>query len=98
MHIQNLVDFYGITAMLERAQGDRESADKLIATLEGMIEDADDERLLTLARRRAARASADGRGSRTSSDWRGDGCVAARGARAAGCGEARIASLAMARR
>jgi hypothetical protein len=47
--------------MLNRARGQDDVADSLIANLEAIVEDEDDERLLAQAKRRLERATAEGR-------------------------------------
>ncbi|WP_295454326.1 tetratricopeptide repeat protein [uncultured Thiodictyon sp.] len=61
LHIQELFTLHGVMAMLYRARGEDQAAATLIATLEGLVQDEDDERLLTLAKARVARATTGGR-------------------------------------
>ena len=56
LHIQEVFALYGVLAMLSRAQGKDQDAADLIASLEGLVEDADDARLLVNAKARVARA------------------------------------------
>jgi len=61
MHIQDVFALYGVLAMLNRARGDDEAADGLLARLEGMVEDEHDRQLLATAKARVARATPVGR-------------------------------------
>ena len=61
MHIQEAFALYGAMAMLSRAQGDEQAAAGLIASLERLVEDEDDEQLLAMAKARVARATKGGR-------------------------------------
>ncbi len=61
LHIQELFTLHGVMAMLHRARGEDQAAATLIATLEGLVQDEDDERLLKMAKARVARATAGGR-------------------------------------
>ena len=61
LHIQEVFSLYGALAMLNRARGEHESADALIANLEQLVEDDDDARRLAQAKRRVERANAGGR-------------------------------------
>jgi tetratricopeptide (TPR) repeat protein len=61
MHIQEAFALYGVMAMLSRAQGNDAAAAGLIASLEQMVEDEDDEQLLAMAKERVARATKGGR-------------------------------------
>lgn len=67
MHIQDVFELYGAMAMLNRARGNDEVADGLIATLEGMVADEEDAGRLAQARRRVARVARGGR-SRAASE------------------------------
>ncbi|MBK1730714.1 hypothetical protein CKO41_02620 [Thiococcus pfennigii] len=55
LHIQEYFLLYGTLAVLNRARGDEEGAQALIATLEGLVEDEDDERRLAIAKAQLAR-------------------------------------------
>jgi tetratricopeptide (TPR) repeat protein len=61
LHIQEVFSLFGALAMLNRARGQNREADALIANLEQLAEDEDDERLLAQAKRRVERATAEGR-------------------------------------
>ncbi len=61
LHIQEVYSLYGVMAMLNRARGQDKAADALIANLEQITEDEDDERLLAQAKARVERATAGGR-------------------------------------
>ncbi len=61
LHIQEVFSLYGALAMLNRARGQDEAADGLIANLERLVEDEDDARLLAQAKRRVERATGEGR-------------------------------------
>jgi tetratricopeptide (TPR) repeat protein len=61
LHIEEIFSLYGAMAMLNRARGEHVAADALMASLEAMTQDEDDERLLALAKRRAQRVTASGR-------------------------------------
>ena len=61
LHIQEAFSIYGVTAMFHRARGEDAAADALMASLEKMTEDEQDERMLALARRRLERVTAPGR-------------------------------------
>ena len=57
LHIQEAFAVYGALAMLSRARGDEEAATNLIASLERMVEDEDDERMLKAAKARVQMAA-----------------------------------------
>ena len=57
LHIQEAFAVYGVLAMLQRARGDEEAAANLIASLERMVEDEDDERMLKAAKARVQMAA-----------------------------------------
>ena len=61
LHISEAFNLYGVMAALSRAQGDDEAAADLIATLERLVEDEDDEQLLAITKERLARATRGGR-------------------------------------
>ncbi|WP_371079137.1 hypothetical protein, partial [Salmonella enterica] len=61
LHIQDVFALFGALAMLNRARGQNQEADALIANLEQLVKDEDDERLLAQAKRRVERATAEGR-------------------------------------
>lgn len=61
LHIQDMFLLYGVLAMLSRARDDHETADNLLAALENLVEDEDDERWLTMARRLQTRVGPMGR-------------------------------------
>jgi tetratricopeptide (TPR) repeat protein len=55
LHIQEVFALFGVMAMLNRARGDEEGATNLIATLERLVDDEDDEQMLNLAKVRLER-------------------------------------------
>jgi tetratricopeptide (TPR) repeat protein len=57
LHVQDIFVLYGALAMLSRARGDQADADALIASLEPLVEDEDDARRFTLAKRLQGRVS-----------------------------------------
>ena len=61
LHIQDIFALYGVMAALNRARGNDDAADALIASLEQMTEDEDDERLLAQVKARVERATPAGR-------------------------------------
>lgn len=61
LHLSDVFVLYGAMAMLNRARGEDEAAEALITTLEQMVEDEDDERLLAQAKARVERATPAGR-------------------------------------
>jgi tetratricopeptide (TPR) repeat protein len=61
LHLSEVYTLYGAMAMLNRARGQDEAAEALIASLEQMTEDEDDELLLAQAKARVERATAGGR-------------------------------------
>lgn len=58
LHIQEAFALYGVLAMLSRARGDEEDATGLIASLERMVENENDERMLKVAKARVEKAAA----------------------------------------
>jgi tetratricopeptide (TPR) repeat protein len=61
LHISEVFVLYSTTAMLYRAQGDKDAANNLIAQLEGMVENEDEALLLANAKAKVALATAGGR-------------------------------------
>jgi len=61
LHIQEAFSLYGALAMLNRARGQHETADALIANLEEFVEDEGDARRLAQAKRRVEHVTAGGR-------------------------------------
>lgn len=57
MHIQDVFMLYGTLAMYDRANGDVEAANRKIEVLAGLVEDANEERLLEQAKRRLDRVA-----------------------------------------
>ncbi len=51
LHVQDIFVLYGALAMLSRARGNQPAADALLASLEPLVEDEDDARRLTVAKR-----------------------------------------------
>ena len=60
LYLRQAFALYGVTAMLNRALGEDEAATALIASLEQMVQDEDDARLLATAKARLMRVSAGG--------------------------------------
>ena len=54
LHIQEVFTVYGALAMLYKARGDHDAATSILASLEEMVEDEDDERRLAQAKRAVA--------------------------------------------
>jgi predicted Zn-dependent protease len=61
LHIQEVFDLYGVLAMLSRARRDERAATTLIASLERLVEQPNDARLLAMAKVRVDRALPQGR-------------------------------------
>ncbi len=55
MHVQEVFALYGALAMLHEAKGENDTTRSLIASLESMVEDEDDERRLQRVKRMIGR-------------------------------------------